>query len=215
MRCFPLVALLALLPSTALGVSFSVPLPDLVGSVGYPAAIEANFDFGQQFSQIENVWIEIEAKVFAGQFDVCGTVSNPQPCVHEVILLGFFARLDKEDTPALGTVFSEGLSYSDDRHALEGSGVDTGAFNARLGFDFLLDGRGSLTLFWNDISGDPDRIIENVILPSGEIFNARLAVEGSPVPEPSTALLFASGLVLLRTVRRGRTVTSSLERKLI
>lgn len=198
-----LIAALCFFPATALGASFTVPLPDLVGEVGYPAAIEASFDFGQQFSEIENVWIEVEARVFAGQFDVCGTFFDPQPCVHEVLLLGFVARLDKEDTPAFGTVSSEGLSFGDFR-ALEGYGIDSAAFGKRLGFDFLRDGKGSVTLFWNDALGNPDRIIQDVILPSGEIYNARLIIEGSPIPEPSTGFLVATGLLLLAVPRRHR-----------
>ena len=40
-------------------------------------------------------------------------------------------------------------------------------------FDYLLDGEGSLTLFWNRALGNPDRIIQNLIEPSGEIFSGQ------------------------------------------
>jgi hypothetical protein len=209
MRCTPLVALLSLIPGTALGASFSVPLPELVGAVDYPAAIETSSDFGQQFSSIENVFIEAEAHVFATQFDTCGTIFNPQPCVHEIILLGFFAQLHTEGFPRFSTIPSHGLSYGDLRD-LEGSGTDSAAFRDEFidsDFVFLLDGRGGLTLFWNDISVNPDLIIKNVIPPSGEIFNARLIIEGAPIPEPSTGLLVAAGLGVLAAVRRFRNAT--------
>lgn len=207
MRCIALVALLTLSPGTALGLSFSVPLPDLVGSVGYPAAIETSFDFGQQFSSIENVWIEVEAQVSALQLDICGTVFNPQPCAHQIFLLGFFAQLHTEGFPQFSTIPSGGLSFGDLRD-LEGSGTDSAPFNDQFvnsDFQFLLDGKGSLTLFWNDVSGDPDLIIRNVIPPSGEILNARLIIEATPVPEPSTALLVTAGLVALTVARRALT----------
>lgn len=207
MRRISLVALLSLFPSTALGVSFSVPLPDLIGVIDFSPAEgrEASFDFSQQFSQIDSVWIEVEAKVAALQFDSCGTFFDPQPCVHEVFLLGFYARLDKEGSPRLGTVFSDGLSFSEDSHAPEGYGVDTAIFNNPLvGWDFLLDGEGSLILYWNGLLGDPDEIVQNVILPSGEIFSARLIIDGTPIPEPSTALLVASGLLLMPRIRGNR-----------
>lgn len=204
MRCIFLLAALAL-PGPALGESFSLPLPDLVGEVDFPTSgpgKEAHFDFGRRFSEIHDVWIEVEAHVFAGEFDVCGTTFNPQPCVHEVQLLGFFATLDEEEYAAPGTVFSDGLSFGDFR-ALEGSGVDVAVFNNQLvGWDFLLDGEGTLTLFWNTVLGDPDRIIMNPVEPSGEILDARIIVEATPVPEPSRGILGTAGLLALAGIRR-------------
>lgn len=207
MRCILLVFALFSLPGTAVGASFSVPLPGLVGVVDF-STLEgkaASFNFGQQFSEITNVSIEIEAQVFAREFDVCGTTFDPQPCVHEIELLGFFSFMD-ENSPEPGFVWSDGLSFGDFR-ALEGSGVDVAAFNNTLvGWDFLHDGEGSLTLFWNVALGDPDRIITNVIEPSGEIFSARLIIEGTPIPEPSTALLFAAALLTVAGIRQRRKI---------
>lgn len=205
MRLVPLVAVISLLPTAALAASFSAPLPDLVGTVDFPTseAKEAAFDFGQQFSEIESVSIEIGAHVFAREFDYCGTGSNPQPCVHEVQLLGFFASMDTEDSPSHGLVFTEELSFSDDFNALEGSGTDVEPFrNSQVGWDFLLDGEGSLRFAWNGTFWLPGVIIENLTEPSGEIFSARLILEGTAVPEPSTALLIAAGLAVLARGRR-------------
>ena len=99
--------------------------------------------------------------------------------VGALISLGLvISIMDDEDSPIIGFVFSDGLSFGDFRD-LEGSGVDVAPFNNPLvGWDFLLDGEGSLTLFWNRALGNPDRIIQDLIAPSGEIFNARLIVEG-------------------------------------
>ena len=202
-----LLLVILLLRSAASAATFSTPLPDLVGVIDFTPSSggrEASFDFGQQFSEIQNVWIEVEAQVFAREFDVCGTAFDPQPCTHVVQLLGFFVRIDEQESAAPGTIFT-GLSYSDDIEALEGSGIDTAIFSNRLiGWDFLLDGESSLTLFWNPLLGNPDRIIQNVIEPSGEIFDARLIIEGTPVPEPSTALLVAAGLLGFSSVSRRR-----------
>lgn len=208
MRRLTFVALLILLPGTALSLSFSVPLPDLVGVVDFSTleGKEASFDVGQQFSEIENVWIEIEARVLAEQFDVCGTFFDPQPCVHEVQVLGFVAQMDTEGFPIFSTVHSDGLSFGNLRD-LEGSGTGIAPFNDQFvnsDFQFLLDGEGSLTLFWNVLFGDPDRIILNYMEPSGEIFNARLIIDGTPIPEPSTALLVAAGLLVLARTRAKR-----------
>ena len=205
MRRILLVVALSFLPGPAVGTSFSVPLPDLVGVVDFLPSFggrEASFDFGQQFSEIQNVWIEVEAQVFAQEWDRCGTIFDPQPCVHEFQLLGFLSIMDDEDSPTIGFVFSDGLSFGD-FGAPEGSGVDVVPFNNPLvGWDFLLDGEGSLTLFWNTAFHFPDDIILNRIDPSGEIFNARLIVEGTPIPEPSTFLLLAAGLLVLTGTRR-------------
>ena len=204
MRCVLVIIALSFFPGPAVGTTFSVPLPDLVGVVDFPtigSGKKASFNFGQQFSDIQNVWIGVEAQVFAREFDFCGTLFDPQPCVHETQLLGFWALMDDEDSPITGFVLSDDLSFGDFR-ALEGSGGRVAPFNNPVvGWDFLLDGAGSLTLFWNAELVFPDQIIRNVIEPSGEIFNARLFIEGTPVPEPSTSLLLAAGLLVLTRAR--------------
>jgi len=198
--------LFGVLSDSASALTVSVPLKDLVGEVGFMPATGGQvvaFDAHQQFSAIESVSIEIEAHVKAREFDVCGTAFDPQPCVHEIQLLGFFARLDKEGSPILGTISSEGLTFSEDFRALEGYGIDSALFrNTRIGWDFLLDGRGAVTVFWNSALGNPDRIILNYKDPSGVIISARLIIEGTPIPEPSTGLLLAVGFAGLGWRRR-------------
>lgn len=208
MRAVFLVATaLIVLPGFAQGESFSVPLPELVGVIDFlpaTAGRTASFDFGQHFSAIEIVQIEIEAHVFAREFDVCGTAFNPQPCVHKIQLLGLFARLDTEGHPVFSGQGSGGLSFGAFGD-LESSGVDTASFGDQFihsGFNNLFDGQGSLILFWNTALGNPDRMIRNLIEPSGEILSARLIVTGTPIPEPSTATLVGLGLLVLATIRR-------------
>ncbi len=216
---FACLVILTWIPSAAGAVTFSTPLTDLVGPVDFfpsTGGREAQFDFEQQFAEIQNVWIEVDAMVRARSFDVCGLAFDPQPCVRVIQLLGFAATMDKEDSPNLGLVFSDGLSFSDDIHALEGSGLSIAIFNNTLvGWDFLLDGEGSLTLFWNRLLGNPDRIIQNVIEPSGEIFGARLIVEAVPIPEPSTCLLLAAGLLALGVSRRLRSCQVEVPRGVV
>ena len=71
------------------------------------------------------------------------------------------------------------------------------------GFDYLLDGEGQVNLGWNAIFALPETIIMNVTNPSAEIFSARLIIEATPIPEPSTALLVATGLLMLSKRRYG------------
>lgn len=211
-RRLPAAALLftlSVIPAGSPAMTFAVDLPDLVGPFPsrYEAGPEASFDFGQGFIAVHGAWIEVEAHVTAEQFDVCGTFFDPQPCVHVVQLLGFYSRMDKEGSPIPGTVFSDGLTFSDDFRALEASGTATAPFNNPLvGWDFLLDGQGSLTVFWNDLLGDPDRIIMNVVEPTGEILGARLILDATPVPEPSTGTLILLGITMVASLRRLRTI---------
>jgi len=204
-----LVLSLALSPAAIAGTLYSVPLPELVGVIDFLPAQPgraASFDFGLQFSDIESVSLEIEAHVVAETFDFCGSISNPQPCVNKPQLLGFVARLDEQDHPVLGSIITfPGLNFSDDIHVPQASGVVVSSFKNIIlpEWDFLLDGEGSLVLFWNAVGETADQIRLNFTDPSGEILNARLILEGTSVPEPSTALLLGAGLlVLLAGTRR-------------
>lgn len=197
------------LPSAALGMTFSVPLEALVGPIDFPASSggrTAHFDFGQQFSEIESVSIELEARVRAQEYDVCASPFDPQSCVHEIHLLGFWAIMDDQENEVPGTIFTHpGLSFPvvgiDGREAY---GTDIRRFsNPLVGWDFLLDGESNLTLYWNRELGDPDRFIRNVVEPTGEILSARLVINGAAIPEPSTACLVALGLLVLSRPRIG------------
>ena len=176
---------------------FSAPIPDLVGALDPPGAggRHANFDVGQQFSEIQNVWLEIEAHVVAREFDYCGTWSNPQPCAHVINLVGLFADMDEQESEAPGLIFTlGGLSFGEG-DAPEATGTATAIFsNPLIGWDFLLDGESGLTVHWNAGAFRLDQLILNMTQPSGEIIDARIIIQGTPVPEPSTVLLLAVGL---------------------
>ena len=207
MRLLILIALMVCWPAVVVAATVSARLDGLVGDADFPATSgkTVSFDLGVEFLEISRVSLEIEARVYAKEFDSCGTVFNPQPCTHETLLLGFFGRLDTEDVLASTSVISEALSFSADPHATEGAGIDVANFNAQLvGWDYLLDGAGNLTLHWNDVLLLPGAVIRNVVPPSGNIASARLIVEGVVVPEPSPSLLLAVGLAILARGRRAR-----------
>ena len=213
MRCVFFILVLMLFPGTAVGESFSLPIPGLVGEIDFPRGQgkEVGFDFGQQFSEITSVSIEISAHVFALEFDVCGTLFEPAPCVHKAQLLGLRAQLDDGLDVLAGFAWSDGLSFYDGSSTLEGVGTDVGSFflfNPSLGWDFLLSGKGDISLFWDSTFGNPDRIIIIVTEPSGEIFSARLIIEATPVPEPSTALLQAVALLTVAGIRQRRKISA-------
>jgi len=180
-----------------------IPLNELVGEVTFTPVSqgqEVAFDAHTQFTSIESVSIEIKARVKAREFDSCGTVFVPQPCVHVIRQLELYAHLDKEDTPVVGAIRSELLRFSDS-HVLEAYGIDTAPFrNTRFGWDFLLDGRGKITVVWNN-EVYPDRIVRNVVEASGEIISANLIIQGTPIPESSSAISVFIGLLAL-SIRR-------------
>ena len=129
-----LLVALAYSPSLAAGGTiYSIPLPDLVGPdfLPFQGGREATFDFGQQFSEIERVSIEIEAHVYSREFDTCGTIFDPQPCTHVVQPVGFFSIMDDEDSPILGTIFSGSLQFDFKPPFLEGFGTDAAPFTNR------------------------------------------------------------------------------------
>lgn len=171
--------------------SYSITLDELIGPISFVEleSQRVEFELDQEFSEIESVWIEIEAHVYAKQFDACGTPLDPQPCTRVVHLLGLIAIFDKEDNPSPFTVVSEPLEFGD-LSDLEGQGRvrslvrDDLSADPPVGWDYLLDGSGAFTLFWNPIATFPDLITMNGVPPSGEIIDARLIIEGTPAGSP-------------------------------
>ncbi len=182
---------------------FVLELPELVRPIGDPLdrsatlAIPAHFDFGQPFLSVDAVFLEVEATLYAGEYDFCGFIFDPQPCTHVLELLGLFARLDNEGGSPFSIVTA--LSYSDELHVPSASGTARSAFDYSLhgSFDFLLDGEGELTLHWNRVFTFPDRIIMDFHAPYGEIHGARLILEATPIPEPSVSSMTAIALAIL------------------
>jgi hypothetical protein len=194
-----------LLAAPASATPFVLELSSLLGPVeGVTREFSriADFDFGQPFASIASVVLDLDASVEAMQVDLCGFTYDPQPCQREVFLLGFLATMSIEDSPVLGIVFTRpALRFSDDIRALSASGTASSPFQSRIGWDFLLDGRGSMTLNWNDVLFF-DTIFGEKIEPRGNIYGARLIVDAVPVPEPSSASLVLAPIVLLAIARR-------------
>lgn len=168
--------------------SFSISLDELIGPIPFAtgSSQRVDFDFGQPFTSIDGVSLEVQAEVTAQQFDVCGFVFDPQPCVREVHLLGFFGLIDKEGSSIPGVIISERIDVGDDRFALSAEGGGRAAFRGgeSTGWDFLLDGSGTLEVAWNEVLGNPDRLIENPVEPAGVITDARLIIEGVRAADP-------------------------------
>jgi hypothetical protein len=199
-----LVALVSAIAATA--NTISVPLPGLLGHIPPPAALfsrSASFDLGFGFQRIDSVSLELEASVTAMQVVLCGFEGAPQPCELEYFLGSFIAFLDPEDPTPTGSVFTA-IRFSEDRDIPDASGVAASPFqNSRIGWDFLLDGRGSLEIFWNRtiLVGDPILGSEPVD-EIGDITGARLIVDGIPVPEPSPMISLFTGLLVLAAAGR-------------
>jgi len=196
-----ILVMLVLRAGASAGMSVSTPLAELNGPVEYdplnPTRI--TFDFGTEFQQIDAVWIEIDARVEAQQFDLC---TDPASCVHHTILVGFLAIIDEEDQPFPGSIFSDRLDFSDDPRAAIGSGLAIAQFNNASTWNILLDGEGTLELSWNSPAIVGGQSVQNFLPPSGEISAARLIAHGTPVvPEPTVALLLGSGLAALAAVK--------------
>jgi hypothetical protein len=194
-----LAALILLLPGASVAATFFAPISTLVGPLNPPhsGGNQGVFDFGLGFSEIESVSIEIEAHVIAQERELCGFF----PCVPRQELLALYAVMDTEGSPTFESVLSDELAFGDIVDDPEGFGTESAIFrNIRVGWDFLLDGEGRLTVFWNHfITLEPSRISKQ---PSGEIFSARIIVEGTAVPEVSTALMIGLGLLGLAIRRR-------------
>jgi len=215
-----LLGILSLFPGASFATSFHAPLPDLVGPIdfatGLPSAPTA-FDFGQEFSEIESVSIEIEAHLVAAQYDFCGLLGNPQPCVHVINIRGVIIEIDREDGPDSGALVTP-VSISADPGTVEVTGTGISAFTGLLepipfGWDILLDGQGSLTMSANSVVVPASAIIENFQQASGEILGARLVIEATAIPEPSTALLLMGGMALLSVTGSGARRSAAEPRK--
>jgi len=185
-----------LMAGSASAARFETSLDELIGPVGFPFgdAVFVDFDFEQTFASVEGLQLQITASVTAEEFDLCETPDR-QSCQHKTQLLGFIGNINTEDRPLNRFVFTRGLSVGDFTD-LQGTGTDVEDFISTVGFDFLLDGEGTLQLGWNQ-RAVPDGFLFDHIDPTGTIQDARLIIDAVPIPEPSTGLLIGFGFFLL------------------
>ncbi len=196
-------SLVLLSAGTASGEFFQSDLPDLLGPNQFQGLMSqpAAYDFGQEFSAVEEVFIEVEATTTPTEYDECGTATEPQPCEHVVEWTGFGASLDLLESGQLIITESTltGFNARDPHTA-------TARFRIRDEHDlsFMFDGTGEILFGWNYPIGDPDLIVTNVVQPTALLTRAQLIVEGSPVPEPSAIPCAATAVLVLARLRYNR-----------
>jgi len=127
---------------------FGISLPDLIGPgpVYRDGPIEIDFDFGQEFEQVDNVLLMIEATVTPLVIQSCGSLNDPQSCERRVFNLGFLARLEGPQFNSTTTVL-DGFRRD---YPLKRSGVFGRAF-VDFSFHHLTDGAGTLKVWWNGV----------------------------------------------------------------
>lgn len=208
-----LFACALLLPAAASALPFVVELLDLQGVIEErtdPRADDfrrlASFDFGQQFESIESVAIEIDATVHAHERDLCDYFPFPESCIHVFHQPGFSVFMDAE---GMGTGFVLAGVEIGDFHApvVTGTGRST-LLHPNTPLDFLLDGKGQLSVYWNSPAFF-DKVVIVYQYPFGEITGARLILEATPIPEPTTSALIASGILWLAAKHRRRKKASA------
>lgn len=172
----PAIALVSvlLLPLTADAQFFRID--ELIGPAPqYGSGTTIEFDLGREFTEVREVVLLIEAIVTPLTVISCGSISNPEPCTERLLHVGFFARIDDPDA---GFLSAEVEGFRSDRAVR-----NAGAFNqVFLDFDYasLRDGKGELTLYWNAPLFTTGASSRRDLLPSGEILDAVLVVDGTP-----------------------------------
>src|SRR5262245_61611678 len=84
------IAAFAVAEAPGFAMTFRAPVPQLVGPITFPQ-LRVEFDFGQEFSHIESVALELVASATATEYEYCGTVSTPQPCERRSVQGGILA----------------------------------------------------------------------------------------------------------------------------
>lgn len=176
-----------------LALPFRAAIPQLVGPIAFPQ-LRVPFDFGQEFTHVESVSLEIVAATTPFEYDYCGTTFYPQPCVHRMNQEGFLAILDDPRPGAAFYLTEVGLGAFTETPSLQ-----SGTFFSccRNDFSFLRPGTGSFEIHWNATGFFPEDLINITAFPTGTIYEAYIVFDATPIPEPSTALLAAFGLALL------------------
>jgi hypothetical protein len=188
--------LLAALTASATALPFRLALDDLVGPISFPQ-LRVEFDFGQSFSHIESLALEITAATTPVEWDDCGLFIRPRPCEHQSFQNGVFAVLNDYPGVILAAVGNGSFTVL--------PSTQMGLFERRFlpfTFDFLRTGAGSFQIHWNHPVFLPDQDIRNFVPQTGTIYAAALVIDAIPIPEPSTITSLAAALLALGAARR-------------
>jgi hypothetical protein len=176
---------------------FGISLPELIGpGPVYPGGpIEIDFDFGQEFEQVDNVVLMIEATVTPLVVPLCGISNDPDPCERRVVNLGFLALLEGPELNSTHAVVDDFRGYP-----LKRAGVFQRGFGD-FSFRHLTGGSGTVKVWWNMIAF-LDPLIVEIVRESGET-TGLLAPAGNgilgPGIEPPTATITDAVLIIEAT----------------
>jgi len=203
--CWTLMAVLSAASSAfaenpASAASFSAAVPGLTGSVSMEHVGEKfTFDFGREFADISRVWIEVEATATPYEWDQCGTVFDPQPCVHHVQFLELGAILEEESFPEPGIFLARVGPFGNVPLQDQGDFCRNSCEERK--WEFLLDGDGALELSFGVPIFLPEDIVINGVYPVFEVAAATVVIDAISVPEPKTDALAGAALLSLFLAR--------------
>lgn len=182
---FIMIATLGNANATTISLSF----PELTGTYIYgDLAQTTSFDFGVQFSSIQNATIEVTATGTAGLMKTC-LASNPLDC--STSSFGPEAYYSFEWESGFGLPPSGSLAPFTSTPATHQDNL----IQPLRDIEFLLDGTGVLRLGHVGIFVVDIYTLEILTPAEFEISDVTLTVEGTVVPLPATAWLFGSGLI--------------------
>ena len=172
-----LTTLVAMASPTPVRAQF-FSLPELVGPAPTygDSPIEFDFDLGQEFGEVDDVLLMLEATVTSLTYESCGTINDPEPCELRVVHPGFHIQLEGPDRSRTYAVVDDFRSFPKMR-----AGVFQRSF-IEFSFDHLRDGMGTLSFGWSQLQFIPEQIIRNFTPPTGSITDAVLIVNGTPLP---------------------------------
>jgi hypothetical protein len=149
-----------------------------------------DFDLGVTFSEISNVYIDWSGTITA---EVAYWSQNPDDTF---LLDGIFWVGLYESNPNYAFCTAKVQEGIDTYPAPEPFDLETVIASASDDLTALLDGKGSVAI---GFFGAPRYgFTVTLVNPSGQLNSATLIVEGTVVPEPSTILLLAFGLIGIR-----------------
>ncbi|MGE5607848.1 MAG: hypothetical protein ACM359_01215 [Bacillota bacterium] len=184
--------LIGVLASAAVvrGAQYEIPLPELKGvySTGDIAPMSGpSIRFPAIFKHIDAVYLDVTGNVAPSLWREMGSAveNKTYPDFFFQFTLPISEGGQTVETGIAGLKLSENGPF----HVVEPFTDFSGSW------DFLLYGQSNFRFSFYDVSiPDPSQVIVPAI---GAIIDARLIIEGTPVPEPTSALLILPGLFIL------------------